>query len=266
MYNTILWDVDGTLLNFEKSQEYAIVEAFREYGITIDEEIVSAYSAINDSYWKRLERRELEKIDVLRGRFLTLFEALSPEGSLKHKNIDREALKQIDVDEFRTLYQRLLGSVYYYQDDSLNVCKRLKQDGYRQFIITNGVTWTQQNKLTLAGFYEVMDAVFISEQIGYHKPDKRFFEGCFEQMVQMGFETDISKMIVIGDSQTSDMQGARNMGIDCCLYLGPVKEEAGPHTECLTQERLTQEHNVTYVLDDLRKVDTILCPKHQTRN
>lgn len=259
-YDTILWDVDGTLLNFLESEKYAIYETFRHFDIQIDEEIRMAYSAINDSYWKRLEKKEVKKIDVLRGRFLTLFQELSPQGNLCHKKIDQTVLENIDVDEFRALYQKNLGSVYYYQDDSLQVCESLKQKGYHQFIITNGVTCTQQNKLTLAGFYDVMDDIFISEQIGVDKPDNRFFEGCFQRMEEKGFHTDIKRMIVIGDSLTSDMQGARNAGIDNCLYLGPVKEN---HQKMMEK---TADKLVDYILYDLRKVEEILCPSHPIRN
>lgn len=260
MYNTILWDVDGTLLHFLKSEEYAIIESFKKYGIFIDDEIVKAYSAINESYWKKLERREIEKIEVLRGRFITLFQELSPTGALAHKGLDVSLVQNIDVDEFRMVYQKLLGSVYFYQDDSLNVCKRLREKGYHQYIITNGVTWTQQNKLTLAGFYDVMDDVYISEQIGYNKPDKRFFEGCFDRMKENGFEIDLSKTLVVGDSQTSDMQGARNMGIDCCLYLGPINDAANsmPKDERCIMNML-KEQKVNHILYDLRKIEDILC-------
>lgn len=260
-YDTILWDVDGTLLDFLESQKYAITRTFQSHGIAIDEEIVCAYSEINDSYWKRLERREITKTEVLRGRFITLFQELTENGRLAHKRVDAGLLSQIDVNSFQSEYQRLLGSVYYYLDDSLNVCKRLKAQGYQQFIITNGVTSTQQNKLMLAGFYDVMDDVFISEQIGYDKPDIRFFEGCFEKMSEKGFDTDLSRMLVIGDSQTSDMQGARNTGIDCCLYLGASlhNQESEYKTHSVAPETVAKSENVDYVLYDLRNVEDILC-------
>lgn len=250
-YDVILWDADNTLLNFDLSQEYAIRESFRQYGIKIDDQIVAAYSAINDSYWKRLERREIEKLEVLRGRFLTLFEELSPGGALSHKNLSAAALSQIDVDVFRKQYQRYLGSVYYYLDDSLSLCKKLKEQGLFQYIITNGVLATQQNKLLLAGFYEVMDGIFISEEIGYNKPDVRFFEGCFERMEQKGHKVNLSRMLVVGDSSTSDMQGARNAGIDCCHYLGMgAKEDA----------------HVTYRISNLWELEDIICQNQPTRN
>ena len=57
MYKAILWDVDGTLLNFLKSENAAIKECFQHFGLPeCTDEMVGVYSAINEGYWKLLER------------------------------------------------------------------------------------------------------------------------------------------------------------------------------------------------------------------
>lgn len=255
-YDTILWDVDGTLLNFKKSMDYAIRGSFDRYGIKIDAEIVEAYSRINDSYWERLERGEIKKQEVLLGRFITLFEELSPGGSLESKQIDPKLLEQIDPQAFQVLHQRRLGSVYYYQDDSIRLCQKLKEQGFLQYIITNGVAWTQSNKLRLAGFDRVMDGIFISDEIGFNKPDPCFFEECFARIAAQGGRIERSRTLVVGDSQTSDMQGARNMHMDCCLYLG---SGAG-------QETAAGSADVTYAIHNLWELEDILCQSQPIKN
>ena len=52
MIKVILWDIDGTLLNFDKAM----------------------CSAINHVYWERLERNEITKQQVLVGRFEEFFQ------------------------------------------------------------------------------------------------------------------------------------------------------------------------------------------------
>ena len=136
-YEIILWDVDQTLLDFTRSEDYALRNTFEQFGRQIDSETVALYSGINDSYWKRLERGEVTKQEVLLGRFYTLFERLS--------------IEDIDVREFASAYQKALGSVYFYRDDSYRLCLELKKD-YRQYVVTNGVTCTQRSKLRLSGF------------------------------------------------------------------------------------------------------------------
>lgn len=198
-YTTILWDVDGTLLDFVYSQRYAITKCFQTIGHEITEEMIQRYSQINDMYWKRLELGEITKAQLLTGRFTTLFEEYG--------------IEDVDVEAFRAEYQEALGSVYSYIDDSLTVCKSL-QGHVKQYVITNGVTSTQMNKLKLSGFLETMDGIFISEQIGTPKPQKEFFDYVMEHVD----EDDKSKMLIVGDSLSSDIKGGVLSGIPTCWY------------------------------------------------
>ena len=207
-YEIILWDVDQTLLDFTKSEDYALRHAFEQFGRSIDTEIVKLYSGINDSYWKRLERGEVTRQEVIYGRFRSLFQELSVE--------------DITAEEFAPVFQKALGSVYFYKDDSYRLCQELQKD-FRQYVVTNGVTWTQQNKLKLAGFDKVMEDIFISEMLGCDKPGIEFFDKCFERIPDFNKE----KTIIVGDSLTSDMLGGNNAGIACCWYNPEGKERTG---------------------------------------
>ena len=207
-YEIILWDVDQTLLDFTKSEDYALRHAFEQFGRSIDTEIVKLYSGINDSYWKRLERGEVTRQEVLYGRFRSLFQELSVE--------------DITAEEFAPVFQKALGSVYFYKDDSYRLCQELQKD-FRQYVVTNGVTWTQQNKLKLAGFDKVMEDIFISEMLGCDKPGREFFDKCFERIPDFNKE----KTIIVGDSLNSDMLGGNNAGIACCWYNPEGKERTG---------------------------------------
>lgn len=216
-FTTILWDVDGTLLDFVYSQRYAITKCFHTIGREITEEEIGLYARINDDYWLRLELGEITKAELLPGRFTALFSALGIEG--------------VDVEAFRLEYQAALGSVFSYLDDSLTVCKKL-QGRVKQYVITNGVTSTQQNKLKISGLGEVMDGIFISEQVGYHKPDQRFFDYCLEQIcmgqnysgqTSLAYskhteEMDRQQILIVGDSLTSDIKGGIQAGIPTCWY------------------------------------------------
>lgn len=199
MYDTILWDVDQTLLDFEKSQDYALRFSFGQLGLEIDEEIVRLYASINDAYWKRLELGEITKKELLTGRFDTLFSRLQ--------------ITDVTGADIALVYQKALGSVYFFKDDSLALCKKLKGK-VRQYTVTNGVASTQRSKMQLSGLLDVMDGIFISEEIGYEKPDPRFFESCFKQIPDFRKET----ALIIGDSLTSDIKGGNLAGIACCWY------------------------------------------------
>lgn len=196
---TLLWDVDGTLLDFDYSMRCSLQKCFHTIGRPITEEMVRRYSQINDGYWNRLERGEITKAELLVGRFRDFF--------------DEYGLTGIDEDAFLKEFQSGLGHYYAFRDDSLTVVKVL-QGRCRQYVVTNGVAATQMTKLKLSGLFEAMDGIFISETIGCAKPGRAFFDYCLEQVE----EKDRERILIIGDSMTSDIQGGIQAGIRTCWY------------------------------------------------
>ncbi len=237
-FDAIFWDVDGTLLDFLYSQRYAIRKCFRTAGHEITDAMIERYSRINDMFWKRLELGEITKETLLRGRFLQLFEEYS--------------LKDIDVNSFLAEYQEALGSVYSFIDDSLTICKSL-QGHIRQYVVTNGVTSTQKNKLKLSGLAEVMDAVFISEQLGAPKPHKEFFDRCFEQIQAAGWTIYPDRILIVGDSLTSDIKGGMTAGLKTCWYR--------PENALSMDPRVKADYELykpDYEIEDLHQIYQVL--------
>ncbi len=195
-----MWDLDQTILDFDQSMDYALRASFNHLGLTITSEIVSTYAAINDSYWKRLELGEITKEEVLMGRFRTLFDELG--------------ITRYQAEDIAGFYQEQLGSVAFFLGNADKVICRLKEKGYRQYILTNGVNKTQANKLKISGLDQLVDGVFVSELIGYPKPMKAYYDVCFAKL------TGISRAecLIVGDSLTSDMKGANNAGVAACWY------------------------------------------------
>ncbi|MBO5473220.1 MAG: YjjG family noncanonical pyrimidine nucleotidase [Lachnospiraceae bacterium] len=208
-YTTILWDLDQTILDFDKSMDYALRTSFARLGLDITDEIVARYAEINDSYWKRLELGEITKAEVLAGRFRTLFEELH--------------ITRYQVQDIAGIYQEALGSVAFFMDDSDTVVRRLKEAGYRQYVLTNGVNATQSNKMRISGLDQLMDGVFVSELIGYPKPMKEYYDACFAGLAGISRE----ECLVVGDSLTSDMKGANNAQIAACWYNPRGAERRG---------------------------------------
>lgn len=205
-YTTIFWDLDQTLLNFDLSMDYALRTLFGKYKLDIDDKIAARYAAINNSYWNRLELGELSKDEVTVGRFRTLFE----EFGISH----------IKPEEFNADYQKELGNVFFYMEGAEELVVLLRKKGYRQYVMTNGVNSTQESKMRRSGLDRIMDRVFVSELIGYPKPQKEFYDACFAALPDVERE----ECIMVGDSLTSDMRGAENAGIASC-WFNPEKRE-----------------------------------------
>lgn len=200
MIKIILWDADGTLLDFEKSEKYCIGRCLEEIGFSgYDDAMLARYGQINDRYWKALERGEISKQEVLTGRFRTFFES-------EHIPCD-------DVEAFNQAYQKSLGEHFFENENSLALCRKLCGTA-DQYIVTNGTAKAQKNKLRTSGLESCMKGVFISDEIGVEKPGKGFFDAVFQTIGPV----ERSSVMIVGDSLTSDMKGGNHAGIRCCWY------------------------------------------------
>ena len=75
MIQTILWDVDATLLDFHAAEKAAIHKLFQQFHLgECSDAMLQRYAKINRGYWERLEKGELTRDQVLVGRFQEFFE------------------------------------------------------------------------------------------------------------------------------------------------------------------------------------------------
>ena len=77
---------------------------------------------------------------------------------------------------------------------------------------------------------QLLDGVFISEDLGIEKPGIGFFHRVWEKIGRF----DHSEVMIVGDSLTSDIQGGNNAGILCCWFNPAGKE-------CLSDLRIDYE-------------------------
>lgn len=198
MIDTLLFDVDGTLLDFEKTERYALMHTFQKFSYPYDTDMLARYSKINHSLWESFEEGRITKNVIFETRFARLFQEYGMED---------------DGQEFERVYQNTLANTYFYLGNSLEIMKRLSEK-YRLYIVTNGVAHTQRTKLSLSGLEQLVFDIFISEETGYQKPMKEFFEYCAERIPEYKRESTM----IIGDSLTSDIKGGNNAGITACWF------------------------------------------------
>lgn len=200
MIQTILWDVDGTLLDFGAAQRAALSTLFSEFKLGACTDAMAArYDAINHSFWERLERGEITKPEVLIGRFEQFFSEFGIDPSVAVPFNDR--------------YQLCLGDTIVCRDDCLRLLDFLCGK-VRQYVVSNGTVVAQTKKLDRSGIGKRMDGVFLSEELGAEKPSPAFFDKVFDAIGPV----DRSEVMIVGDSLTSDMQGGMNAGIVTCWY------------------------------------------------
>lgn len=198
--SSVLWDVDGTLLDFKAAESTAVKSLFAEFGMgSCTDEMVRRYSVINDGLWKQLERGEIARREVLSRRFEIFFAEIGADPGF--------------AEAFNQKYQHRLGDTIVPKGNSLETVRALRGK-VRQYVVSNGTVTAQSKKLRLSGLGELMDGVFLSEQLGAEKPSRAFFDAVFQSL---GEDCRHTSMIV-GDSLTSDIQGGMNAGIRTCWY------------------------------------------------
>ena len=226
-YKYLLWDVDGTILNFELAERAAIRSLFDRFKLgDCSDEMLMYYSQINKRYWQLMESGKIKKDKMLVERFVEFF-------SYKGINADIAA-------EFNKEYQIALCDTIVFNDDAIDIIKHQKKT-CKIIIVTNGTEVVQEKKLERSGLNDIVDNVFISELVGFEKPNIKFFE---KVILEVGIK-DLKEALIIGDSLTSDIQGGHNIGIDTCWY-NPKNEE---NTTLLSP---------TYTIRNLHELENII--------
>lgn len=208
MYTTVLFDADETLLDFRRSEHSALIETFRQNGLRDDEEFLRSYSEINDALWEKFNKGEIAKNEITDKRFVLFFE--------KHKI-------PLDGKEFNGKYLDNLSKYGYVLDGAKELCRKLYESGLKLYIITNGIGFVQKKRFAESGLAPFFDGVFISEEISAAKPSKAYFDYVYANIV----EKDKSKIIVVGDSLSADINGGREYGFVTCWYNAKKLPDTG---------------------------------------
>ncbi len=217
-YHTILFDADGTLLDFKNAEETALKKTFADHGFPFDEQTNHLYQQINHGLWGQFERGEIEKSVISTTRFTRLFQALGIAA---------------DGVAFNTEYLYNLGDGSKVLPGAKELCAALAPH-CRLYIVTNGISKTQYRRLGGSVIQPYMSDIFVSEDTGSQKPLKAYFDYVFERIPGL----DLKKTVIVGDSLTSDIQGGINAGIDTCWYNPSHAENA-------------EQIPVTWEIDDL---------------
>ena len=202
----LLLDLDDTILDFHKAERIALSKTFRDFGLEPTNEVLDLYHEINKWHWEQLELGLMTRDQVLVNRFGALFEKVG---------------MTVDPAACAKSYESNLGIGHYFLPGAEEAVKKLHEK-YRLFLVSNGTATVQHGRLTSAGLYPYFEQVFISQNIGYNKPDKAYFDRCFERIP--GFAPE--KALMVGDSLTSDIKGGINAGLKT-VWVNPAHKPCG---------------------------------------
>ena len=198
-YSTILIDFDDTLVDFDDAEEqvfYRLAEYYNHHPSVKD---FLNFKKVNQAHWEAFQNNELTKEEVLTHRFITYFNQVGIKvNGHEADELFRDGLATAPIKLFQSTVETL---------------QTLSQES-ELYIVTNGVTDTQERRIERLEFKDLFDGVFISEKTGYQKPMKEFFDYIFNQIGPEKRENSL----IIGDSLTSDILGGINANIDTCWF------------------------------------------------
>ena len=199
-YQHIFFDLDNTLWDFDRSSILAfdkIYEIFDliNYGIPSAKDFHTTYFDHNNKLWDLYRKGEIDK------DFLKIERFRLP---LKDYGIVDEKLS-IDLGESYTDYAARLVALV---PNTMEVLNYLKEKNYKIHLITNGFLEVQSIKMQASGLDKMIDSSFISEVVGFKKPDHRIF---FHAMNEVG--GNIENSVMIGDDLSVDIIPAKEIGM-----------------------------------------------------
>lgn len=224
-YDTLLFDIDNTLLDFNANELESFQKMMLEKGEQYSRERYETYRSMNEEMWRGIERGEMSIEQVVNIRFTKLMEIYG---------------KEVDGVEWERTYRFYLNHGIQEMPDVHQVLSQL-QKTYYLYVITNGMEETQAFRMKQSGLEAYFEAMFISQSIGAGKPSSVFFD--YVKAHVTGFQAE--RALVIGDSLTSDIKGGNLAGIDTCWY-------------CKEGTKNDSDVKPTYVIHRLKDIYSVL--------
>jgi YjjG family noncanonical pyrimidine nucleotidase len=204
MHNNFLFDLDETLLDFHSSECKALGIVLESNGLSYSDEIYRAFKEYNKSLWLELEKGTITRTELFTKRFRYVFTLCEGDSSnIDPLKINDEFIKTMSVN----------GVL---MDGALEFVRKVKENipDARIYIASNGATINAKGRMASTGLDRYIEKLFISEDMSVTKPDPAFFDICFEKIGEPK-----SSCIMVGDSLSSDMLGAKNASIDSVWFM-----------------------------------------------
>lgn len=231
MIKAVFLDIDDTLLDFEAYTINTLRDGFREFGLPEYEDwMLPIFHRENNLLWHGIEQRTITFDELQAVRFRNVFRALGIE---------------FDGPTFETYFRKQLQTSAIPVEGAKELLEELKGK-YRISAASNGPYQQQINRLTVADWLGFFDDLFISEKLGASKPSSKFYEALFLELEKKGVSLLPEEILMVGDSLSSDMAGAKAAGMHTCWFnrfLKPASSEVE-----FTIEKLSE---VTGVLEQL---------------
>ena len=223
MIKAVLIDIDDTIFDFEKCSKNAFKKTLKKLDLSYEEKDFSYFNKVNYILWSK---QKLGEINI--------------EEVFTHRSIMMSKYFELDIEKeiFNDLFVEFLYDEIEMVDGIEDLLSYL-WDKYQIYAASNGLYDMQVNRIKKSNLSKYFKDIFVSDKIGYEKPDERFFNKIM----------DITKysnddLIMIGDSIKSDIIGAKNSNIKSIYFNKENKK--------------ISDKNFTYQVKNLSEIKKIL--------
>ena len=210
MYKHVFFDLDHTIWDFDKNAEETLHELYHTYdlkqlGLHSSDLFIEVYTKNNHQLWADYHIGKISK-EVLRStRFSKTFIELG---------VSPELIPEKFEDDYVSICPTKTN-LFPHAHDTLSYL----QKKYTLHIISNGFKESTALKIGNTDLAKYFSTIFISEIIGFNKPDKAIFEHALKSA-----DAIVSESLMIGDSVEADIRGAQDFGMKA-IYFNPERRE-----------------------------------------
>lgn len=208
-YKAIFIDIDDTLLDYNTCCRQAFDFAMEAIHEPSSDELFTLFFDIADRLFSEAKRGLHTIAEVME-----LYPA---------EFIERAGLPPTLLDDFKHRFREGWGLSHAKVTGADQLLQTL-HGRYRLFAASNSFAHLQRQRLQLAGLSPMLEDAYVSSEIGFDKPDIRFYE---EALSRCGCRAD--EVLMIGDSPTTDVIGAQQAGLDTCWFNPTQKERPDLH-------------------------------------
>lgn len=214
-YRYLLVDNDRTLMDFDAAERWALTCTLERADIVLDEDIFGQYARVNSAMWSAFERGEVwfERVQI--EPFNQLLRFLGKSGRAT------ETMAR-DYAHFLSRHAVLL--------DGARELLGAVRPHMKIALVSNANAAVQRKRLSRSGLMAMLDAVVLSDEAGFCKPDVRIV---FAALDALGCR-DPKEAVFLGDSLSCDVAAARAAGMDSIWLNTKCETSALPTYEVHT--------------------------------
>ena len=219
MIRHVLFDLDDTLCDFAGARRRGLAAAFAPLEPSAAEAALRLWGELEPGLYRYFSRRVLSRDGYRRLRFAAVLSAVrgTHAGAVPEPYDLARAAAAINPAFMTEVNDRVTPV-----SGAVECLRALAERGVGCHVLTNGPLDGQQRKLAVTGLRDLVDRVYVSEELGVAKPDPEVF-----RRVLADLAAPADQVLMVGDSFDYDVAPARAIGLPALWYVPrhPVRED-----------------------------------------